>query len=182
MTDTITLTGLVATVPYVVDQDDKVPFVSFRLASSQRYFDRRTSQWVAADTNWYTVTAFRALAVHAAASVHKGDRVLVTGRLKVRRWEAGEKNGLSVDVEADSIGHDLVWGTARFERAAQRDVSAAPEARAATVFPSTEAGAPVPDAPATAGSASQDAWDVTVPGRQVDDLVGATADAADPPF
>ncbi|WP_411722513.1 single-stranded DNA-binding protein [Mycetocola sp.] len=179
MTDTITLTGLVATVPYVVDQDDKVPFLSFRLASSQRYFDRRTSQWVAGDTNWYTVTAFRALAIHAAASVHKGDRVLVTGRLKIRRWEAGEKNGLSVDVEADSIGHDLVWGTARFERAAQRDASPAPDV---PVTPSTDADTTVPGGAPAATPATQEAWDVTTPGRQIDDLVGASADVADTPF
>ena len=121
MTDTITLTGLVATVPHVVSSDDRVPFTSFRLASNQRYFDRRTSEWVAGETNWYTVTAFRALAVNAGTSVHKGDRVLVTGRLKVRRWESGEKTGTSVDVEADSIGHDLVWGTAHYVRTIQRE-------------------------------------------------------------
>jgi single-strand DNA-binding protein len=182
MTDTITLTGLVATVPYRVNQDDKVPFFSFRLASSQRYFDRRTSQWVAGDTNWYTVTAFRALAVNAAASVHKGDRILVTGRLKIRRWEAGEKNGLSVDVEADSIGHDLVWGTARFERAAQRDASAATDTPSANAAPSSDVVGGVSDVPAATPSNGQEAWDVTTPGRQLDDLVGAAADSADTPF
>lgn len=182
MTDTITLTGLVATVPYVVNQDDKVPFISFRLASNQRYFDRRTSQWVAGDTNWYTVSAFRALAVNAAASVHKGDRVLVTGRLRVRRWEAGEKNGLSVDVEADSIGHDLMWGTARFERTTPRDAAPPPDTQPATVSPLAEGGTPVPDLPTTSSQGGQEAWDVTVPGRQTDDLVGASAETIDVPF
>ncbi|MET4639970.1 single-stranded DNA-binding protein [Mycetocola sp. 2940] len=181
MTDIITVTGLVATVPFVVNQPDKVPFTSFRLASNQRYFDRRSSQWVAGDTNWYTVTAFRALAVNAAASVHKGDRVLVTGRLKVRRWESGEKSGLAVDVEADSLGHDLVWGTARYERTTQRDASAPPE-------PSiTDETARSTDAAQRAGDvdaplSGPEAWDVATPGRQVDDLVSASADPVDTPF
>jgi single-strand DNA-binding protein len=180
MTDTITLTGLVATVPYVVNQDDKVPFFSFRLASNQRYFDRRTSQWVAGDTNWYTVTAFRALAVNAAASVHKGDRILLTGRLRIRRWDAGEKNGLSVDVEAESIGHDLVWGKARFERTVQRDAPAPPDNQ--NVSPSTDADAPVPAPPTASSLGGQEAWDVTVPGRQAGELAGPSADSIDVPF
>lgn len=184
MTDTITLTGLVATVPFVVNQSDKIPFTSFRLASNQRYFDRRSSQWVAGDTNWYTVTAFRALAVNAAASVHKGDRVLVTGRLKVRRWESGEKSGLAVDVEADSIGHDLLWGTARFERTTPRDASVPPPTtigEAATVDSSspTDAVRPVLDTDAPSG---QEGWDVATPGGQIDDLVGASTDSVETPF
>ena len=181
MTDSITITGLVATVPYVVNQDDKVPFVSFRLASNQRYYDRRTSQWVAADTNWYTVTAFRALAVNAAASVVKGDRVLVTGRLKIRRWEAGEKNGTSVDVEADSIGHDLLWGTARFAKTAQRDTAAHLESTHNT-DPGPDAGSPVLDSPAASSARVQEPWDVATPGSQTDDLVGVAADSTDTPF
>jgi single-strand DNA-binding protein len=179
MTDTITLTGLVATVPYVVNQDDKVPFTSFRLASNQRYFDRRTSQWVAGDTNWYTVTAFRALAVNAAASVHKGDRVLVTGRLKVRRWEAGEKSGLAVDVEAESIGHDLAWGTARYERTAQREpasthahtgVSDAAESDADYSGLSDSSPQNLPDGTV---------WSATTPGHN-GGLVSASADSETP--
>lgn len=186
MTDSITLTGLVATVPYVVDQADKVPFVSFRLASNQRYYDRRTSQWVAGDTNWYTITAFRALAVNAAASITKGDRVLVTGRLKVRRWESGEKNGISVDVEADSIGHDLLWGTTRYARTAPRDTSApadavqGDDASASSDTGSLGTNSSVGPEPAQTSLSGHEVWPVTTPGRQVDDLVGA--DVGDTPF
>lgn len=176
MTDTITLTGLVATVPNVVSHGDRVPFTSFRLASNQRYFDRRTSQWVAADTNWYTVTAFRALAVNAGASVHKGDRVIVTGRLKIRRWETGDKTGTSVDVEADSIGHDLVWGTAQYTRTLQRE-SSAPDTNQSTAEP------PAPDAGGSAGDdGTPAAWAVAPLGSSADRLVPARAEAADTPF
>ena len=182
MTDSITLTGLVATVPHVVSTGDRVPFTSFRLASNQRYYDRKTSQWVAGETNWYTVTAFRALAVNAGASVHKGDRVIVSGRLKIRRWEAGEKNGISVDVEAESIGHDLVWGTAQYLRTVQRET----EATAGAV--SQERESVETDAVGAAGSdetAGESApaaiWPVTTPGT-VTDGYAASGDASDTPF
>ena len=176
MTDAITLTGLVATVPNVVTHGDRIPFVSFRLASNQRYFDRRTSQWVAGETNWYTVTAFRGLAVNAGASVHKGDRVLVTGRLKIRRWESGEKNGTSVDVEADSIGHDLLWGTAQYTRTLHRENGSVAEAsEPSTEHPGTDAGAPETDG-------ASPAWPVASVGSTADGLAPASGDTADTPF
>jgi single-stranded DNA-binding protein len=70
------------------------------------------------ETNWYTVTTFRQLATNAAVSVKKGERIIVTGRLRIRDWESGGKTGTNVDVEAEAIGHDLSWGTAAFSRSA----------------------------------------------------------------
>lgn len=116
MTDTITLTGLVATPPRHLLTSARLPITSFRLASNQRRFDRATNSWVDIDTNWYTVTAFRQLALNSVSSVHKGDRVVVTGRLRIREWENGERKGTSIEIEADAIGHDLRWGTASYLR------------------------------------------------------------------
>jgi single-strand DNA-binding protein len=116
MTDTITLTGIVATVPRHLTTTDGLPITSFRLASTQRRYDRSSQSWVDGDTNWYTVTAFRRLASNASSSLQKGERVVVTGRLRLREWESGERTGLAVEVEADAIGHDLAWGTAQYRR------------------------------------------------------------------
>ncbi|MEY4741472.1 MAG: hypothetical protein RL672_222, partial [Actinomycetota bacterium] len=63
-----------------------------------------------------TVTSFRQLAINASGSVSKGDRVLVAGKLRVRDWENGERSGTAVEVEAESIGHDLSWGSSNFTR------------------------------------------------------------------
>mgnify|MGYP006198711065 CR=1 FL=1 len=104
--DTITLTGLVATEPRHLTTGDGLPLTSFRLASSQE----------PGDTNWYTVVASRRLATNAAASIHKGDRVIVTGRMRIRDWATTDKAGVSVEVDADAIGHDLHWGTAQYTR------------------------------------------------------------------
>ncbi|HYI32073.1 MAG TPA: single-stranded DNA-binding protein [Glaciibacter sp.] len=112
MSDIITLTGIVATTPRHLVTSSQVPITSFRLASGQRRFDRAKNAWVDATTNWYTVSTFRQLAFNVAASVHKGEHVIVTGRLRIRDWDNQERNGTSVDVEADSVGHDLMWCTA----------------------------------------------------------------------
>jgi single-strand DNA-binding protein len=116
MSDSITLTGFVATAPRHLVTSEGLPITSFRLASNQRRFDRTQEKWVDGDTNWYTVTAFRQLALNAAVSIAKGDRVVVSGRIRIREWENGERAGTTVDVEADTIGHDLLWGTASFTR------------------------------------------------------------------
>lgn len=116
MSEIITATGLVATTPRHLVTQDGLPITSYRMACSSRRFDRNENKWIDGDTNWFTVTAFRQLAMNAAASVNKGDRVIVSGKVKVRDWENGERSGTSVEIEADSIGHDLTWGTGTFTR------------------------------------------------------------------
>jgi single-strand DNA-binding protein len=116
MSETITVSGLVATTPRHLVTQDGLPITSFRLASSQRRFDRSQNRWVDGETNWYTVTAFRQLAINAAGSVSKGDRILVGGKLRVRDWDNGERAGTSVEIEAESLGHDLTWGSSVFTR------------------------------------------------------------------
>jgi single-strand DNA-binding protein len=116
ITENITITGLVATNPRHLVTQDGLPITSFRLASSQRRFDRSSSKWVDGETNWYTITSFRDLAVNTASSVNKGDRIFLYGTLRVRDWDNGERSGTSVEVEAKAIGHDLSWGSATFTR------------------------------------------------------------------
>lgn len=117
MSDTIMLTGLVASEPRSVTTAEGLAITSFRLASNQRRFDRSQDKWVDGETNWYTVTTFRQLAANASVSIKKGERIVVAGRLRVREWEAaGGRKGTNVDVEADALGHDLTWGTAAFSR------------------------------------------------------------------
>lgn len=143
MTDTITLTGLVATEPKHLTTAEGLPITSFRLASSLRHFDRKTQTWVDAGTNWYTISSFRRLAMSAAASIAKGDRVVVTGRLRLREWQNADKAGMSIEVDADVLGHDLNWGTAKYMRTMSGGEFASPDAFAAV--PEGEASADVGD-------------------------------------
>lgn len=116
MTDNITLTGLVATTPRHLTTSEGLTITSFRLASSQRRFDRALNRWVDGETNWYTVSGFRSLANNAAVSIQKGDRVIVVGRLRLRDWENTDRSGTTVEVEADVLGHDLSWGVSSYQR------------------------------------------------------------------
>lgn len=116
MSEQIHVTGLVATTPRHLVTQDGLPITSYRLASSSRRFDRTANKWVDGETNWFTVTAFRQLAINTAGAINKGDRILVTGKLRVRDWDNGERAGTSVEIEAEAMGHDLTWGSSVFTR------------------------------------------------------------------
>lgn len=128
MAENLTVSGLVATTPRHLVTADGLAITSFRLASSNRRFDRTKGIWVDGETNWYTITAFRQLGINVAGSVNKGDRIIVQGVLRVRDWDNGERAGTSVEIEAEAIGHDLTWGTSNFTRTVLvRDVEPEPE-------------------------------------------------------
>ena len=115
--ENITVTGLIATTPRHLLTQDGLPVTQFRLASSTREFDREAGKWVESRTNWYTVTSFKQLAIHASASLSKGDRVIVTGKLVLREFEVADGYGsTAVEIEADAMGHDLSWGSSTFTR------------------------------------------------------------------
>lgn len=121
MNNPISIVGTIATDPKLITTQSGVTLCSFRVASGDRRFDRAQQKWVDGETNWFGVTAFRALAEHAHESFRKGERIVITGRLRVRRWETGEKSGLNVEIEADALGHDLRWGVSRFEKRSVTD-------------------------------------------------------------
>lgn len=146
MSDQYSVTGLVATTPRHLVTQDGLPITSFRLAASLRKFDRTLNRWVEAETNWFTITSFRQLAVNSSMSISKGDRILVMGRLRVRDWDNGERAGTSVEIEAESIGHDLVWGSTTYTRTVKtqeidQEVAPAPDdVEAEKVAPATSKG------------------------------------------
>ncbi len=89
----------------------------FRMGSNTRKLDRVTNQWSDGPTNWYRVTTFRGLAQNAVATLHKGDRVLVMGKLKIENYLRKDgTQGTSVEIEAESIGPDLAFGAAHYSR------------------------------------------------------------------
>jgi single-strand DNA-binding protein len=90
---------------------------SFRVATTPRRFQRKTETWVDGTTQWYAVTAWRALADNCQQSLRRGDPVVVQGRLTVNTWTArdGEPQS-SLEIEAVHVGHDLTRGTSRFTR------------------------------------------------------------------
>lgn len=131
MTDTISIVGNTSGAPQLHDSSTGRKFATFSVASTPRRRDATTGEWTDGETSWYDVTAFSPLAENVAASIGKGQRVVVTGRLRLKKWESGEKRGVDAEITADAIGPDLRFGRARFERTAggraQTDAPEPPE-------------------------------------------------------
>lgn len=113
----VTLAGYVATDPVYKGNEGKAPKTYMRVAWTARYRDRETGEWRDGQTSFATVNCWRGLANNAVASFRKGHPILVTGRLQVREIDNGEgKRRTVVDIEADTIGHDLFRGVGVFSR------------------------------------------------------------------
>jgi single-strand DNA-binding protein len=90
---------------------------NFRVASTPRRYQRKSESWVDGATQWYSVSAWRALAENCQQSLRRGDPVVVHGRLTVNTWT--NQQGVevsSLEIEAIHVGHDLTRGTSAFTR------------------------------------------------------------------
>jgi single-strand DNA-binding protein len=113
----VNLAGYVATDPKFRKVAGDTSSTKLRVAYTARRRDRETGEWGDGPTSFVNVQCWRTLADNVAMSVHKGEPVLVMGRLQVRRYEDAE--GIprtAVEIEATSVGHDLARGVAKFSR------------------------------------------------------------------
>jgi single-strand DNA-binding protein len=125
----------------------------FRIAASGRRFDKGVDGWVDTDTVYMSVTCWRQLGLNVLRSLHKGDTVVVHGRLRFHEYDAPDGGGRrqSYEIEAGSVGPDL----ARYVAQLSRPLRELPEDDAPRTTPVP--GEPVDDpwsAPLPAGAAS----------------------------
>jgi len=87
---------------------------SFTVASTPRTLDRTTGEWHDGETLFLPCSVWRQPAEYAAATLHKGARVIVTGRLKQRSFTNtnGEKRTV-IELDADEVGASLRFTGAR---------------------------------------------------------------------
>ncbi|MFF1383070.1 single-stranded DNA-binding protein [Arthrobacter sp. NPDC058288] len=126
MTDNITVRGFVATEIKSSTTPGGVATASFRIGSTDRRYDRTSGTWVDGHTNWFTVQGYRQLAGNMGCSIKKGQRVIIVGRLKMRSWEKDGRIYHAAEIDAESVGHDLMWGSANFTRTAGNSAQSGP--------------------------------------------------------
>lgn len=87
---------------------------SFGLAVNRRYMVN--GEWQE-QVSFFNIVAWADLGENAAASLNKGNRVIVTGRLEQRSYETrdGEKRNVT-EVIADELGPSLRWAQVEIER------------------------------------------------------------------
>ncbi|MFE6662798.1 single-stranded DNA-binding protein [Streptomyces sp. NPDC057697] len=137
----------------------------FRLAVTPRRWDREKQLWTDGHTSFYTVFAWRTLALNLSGSVSVGEPLMVHGRLKVREEEREGQRRTFVDVEAVAVGHDLTRGTSAFRRVMRGE-----PALTARVGSADRTGGPeepdAPDGPEGTGAAAERSGSKRSTGRQ----------------
>jgi single-strand DNA-binding protein len=112
----VTLSGNVTDDPRQYTCKDGTRVTSMRLAVNRRVLDQQTNTWQTRETTFYTVRCYRGLADNTHQSIGRGHPVVVYGKLRIRRFERDEEQRFWAEVEAISVGHDLRWGIATFEK------------------------------------------------------------------
>jgi len=113
----VTLVGFVAQDPNIRTTATGKLLTKVRVGTTPRYRDSATGLWRDAETSYYNVSCWSRLADHVRASLHKGDPVIVKGRFRTSTFE--DKNGqlrISIEITADTVGHDLSRGPANYMR------------------------------------------------------------------
>jgi len=116
---TVTLVGNLTREPELRFTQAGQAIATLGIAVSRRY--QQNGEWQE-KTSFFNVTAWGQLGENAAASLNKGSRAIVTGRLEQRSYETqdGEKRSV-VEVVADEIGPSLRWATAQVDRNDRRE-------------------------------------------------------------
>lgn len=118
MSNSITVVGNLVEDPELRYTQSGTPMAGIRVASSRRYQDRN-QEWQE-DTAFFRGTVWREMAEQVSESLHKGDRVIITGRIEQRDWEdnSGQKRS-SLELSIQEIGPSLRWATAQVNRVAR---------------------------------------------------------------
>jgi single-strand DNA-binding protein len=116
--NTVTLVGNITRDPELRFTQSGQAVASFGLAVNRRY--QQNGEWQE-QTSFFNVVCWGELGENAAATLTKGSRAIVTGRLEQRNWETqeGEKRSV-VEVIADEIGPSLRWAEAQVTRNERR--------------------------------------------------------------
>lgn len=115
--NTVTLVGNLTRDPELRFTTGGRGVASFGLAVNRRY--QQNGEWQD-QTSYFNIVAWGQMGENAAATLTKGMRVMVTGRLEQREYTTREGDKRStIEINADEIGPSLRWATAQVERTAR---------------------------------------------------------------
>lgn len=110
----VTVVGNLAADPEVKIFSSGATRCRFRVALNGRFVDKETGEWKDKDPVYMTVVAWSELAANVGASVRRGDRVVVIGRLRQFRYEPAEGDKRTVtELDALTVAADLSFAIAR---------------------------------------------------------------------
>ncbi|QKE83220.1 single-stranded DNA-binding protein [Arthrobacter sp. NEB 688] len=114
----ITIIGNLTADPELRFTPSGAAVANFTVASTPRAFDRQSNEWKDGETLFMRCSIWRDAAENVAESLHRGTRVVVTGRLKSRSYDTkeGEKRTV-MELEVDEVGPSLRYASAKVTKA-----------------------------------------------------------------
>jgi single-strand DNA-binding protein len=104
----ITVTGNLTADPTTRFTASGATVVGFRVASSGRRFDREAKEFRDGEPLYISVSCWRNLGTNVAATLRKGDSVVVHGRMTFRTYDDKDRIRRSVhEIDALAVGPDL---------------------------------------------------------------------------
>lgn len=113
---TMTICGNLVDEPRMRQTKNGHVVTNFRIASTARRYDREQGRFVDSGTLYVTVAAWRGMGENVAASLHKGQPVVVTGWYRMHEYRVDEQVRTAYELEAVAVGHDLSRGTSEFTK------------------------------------------------------------------
>ena len=146
--NSITISGNITRDPEMRYTPSGISKVTFGVAVNRSWRNQQSQEWEE-QTSFFNVVAWRQLAENVGASLTKGSRVVVSGRLEQRSWEteAGEKRSI-VEIVADDVAPSLRFATAevhKVERSGPGDGGGGPSRRPAPAPSTAPAATPAGD-------------------------------------
>lgn len=113
MSNTTVILGNLANDPQLREAGSR-PVCNFRVASNRRYFDPATQEWKENESLFLDVSCWGSLAENVAQTLHKGDAVIVNGRLRTEEFtpQGSDRVASVVKLIATTVGKDLRYMTA----------------------------------------------------------------------
>jgi single-strand DNA-binding protein len=119
--NSVTLVGNVTRDPELRFTPSGQAVATFGLAVNRRWQNRSNNEWEE-QTSFFDVKCWAQMAENVGESLHRGARVVVSGRLEQRSWETenGDKRS-KVEVVADEIAPSLRWATVEITKNERRE-------------------------------------------------------------
>lgn len=115
----ITVAGNLTRDPELRYSNSGMAVAKFAVAVQER--KQVNGQWEDGDTSFFNCTAFGQHAENVAESIAKGDRAIVTGRMKIGTYDDDEGNHkVRPEILVDECGPALKWATAAVTRTGKR--------------------------------------------------------------
>lgn len=98
-----------------------LPVTGFTVAVNERKFNRETNEWTDGDTTFVRCSVWREMAEQVAASLTKGARVMVSGKIALQEYETKDgTKGAALEMQVDEVGPSLRYATAQVQKVAAR--------------------------------------------------------------